>query len=122
MKSRKILISVVVLALLVSIVAVLSASAAPSAAPPAPKAKFSTAVAFDKTPALRDMTRSAAPARLEARPRTKSRATSDPIAARLQQIAVSPVMEPFRAPVLCGPRQQVLLPRSPAPIANFRRV
>ena len=48
MKSRKILISVVVLALLVSVVAVLSASAAPSAAPPAPKAKFSTAVAFNR--------------------------------------------------------------------------
>jgi hypothetical protein len=59
MKSRKILISVVVLVLLVSVVAVLSASAAPLAKSPAPK--FSTAAAFDKTPALRDMARSAAP-------------------------------------------------------------
>ena len=61
MKSRTILISAVILVLLVSAAAVLSVSAAPAAAPPAPKAKFSTAVAFDKTPALRDMARSAAP-------------------------------------------------------------
>ncbi len=59
MKSRKLLISVVVLVLLVSIVAVLSVSAAPLAKSPAPK--FSAAVAFDKTPALRDLARSAAP-------------------------------------------------------------
>jgi hypothetical protein len=59
MKSRKILISVTVLVLLVSVVAVLSASASPLAK--SPTAKFSTAVAFDKTPALRDMARSAAP-------------------------------------------------------------
>jgi hypothetical protein len=59
MKFRKLLISVVVLVLLVSVVAVLAASAAPLVARPAPK--FSTAVAFDKTPALRDMARSAAP-------------------------------------------------------------
>ena len=59
MKSHKILISVVVLVLLVSVVAVLSVSAAPLAKSPVPK--FSTAVAFDKTPALRDMARSAAP-------------------------------------------------------------
>src|SRR5512136_1504095 len=59
MKSRKFLISVVVLVLLVSVVAVLSVSAAPLAKSPVPK--FSTAVAFDKTPALRDMARSAAP-------------------------------------------------------------
>jgi hypothetical protein len=59
MKSRKILISVAVLALLVGTLASLSASAAPLAAPPV--AKFSTAVAFDKTPALRDLARSAAP-------------------------------------------------------------
>ena len=60
MKSRTILMSAVILVLLVSAAAVLSVSAAPPAAPPAPKAKFSTAVAFDKTPALRDMARSAA--------------------------------------------------------------
>ena len=81
MKSRKILISVVVLALLVSVVAVLSASAAPSAAPPAPKAKFSTAVAFDKTPALRDMTRSATPRR-GAKRGLGRRATRHPTRAR----------------------------------------
>jgi hypothetical protein len=59
MKSHKILISVVVLVLLVSVVVVLSASAAPLAKSPAPK--FSTAVAFDRTPALRDMARNTAP-------------------------------------------------------------
>jgi hypothetical protein len=59
MKSHKILTSIVILVLLMSVVAVLSASAAPLAKSPA--AKFSTAVAFDKTPALRDMVRSAAP-------------------------------------------------------------
>jgi len=59
MKSHKILISVVVLVLLVSVVVVLSVSAAPLAKSPVPK--FSAAVAFDKTPALRDMARNAAP-------------------------------------------------------------
>ena len=61
MKFRTILISAVILVLLVSAAAVLSVSAAPSAAPPAPKAKFSTAVAFDKTPALGDMAGNAGP-------------------------------------------------------------
>jgi hypothetical protein len=60
MKSRTILISAVLLVLLVG-AAVLSVSAAPAAAPPAPKAQFSTAVAFDKTPALRDTARKPAP-------------------------------------------------------------
>ena len=63
MKAHKLLILVAVLALLIGVVAVLSASAAPLAAPLAapPAPKFSTAVAFDKTPALRDMARSSAP-------------------------------------------------------------
>jgi hypothetical protein len=68
MKFHKILISVAALALLVGVVAVLSVSAAPLAKSPAPK--FSTAVAFDKTPVLRDMARSAAP-------RTAQSAASD---------------------------------------------
>jgi hypothetical protein len=59
MKSRNILISAAVIVLLVSVVAVLSTSAAPLAKSPVPK--FSEAVAFDKTPPLRDMARSAAP-------------------------------------------------------------
>jgi hypothetical protein len=59
MTSRKILISSVLLVLLISVAAVLSVSAAPLAKPPVPK--FSSAVAFDKTPPLRDMVRSATP-------------------------------------------------------------
>ena len=115
MKSRKILISVVVLALLVSVVAVLSASAAPSAAPPAPKAKFSTAVAFDKTPALRDMARSAAPRSAQSAASDEEPRDIRPERGWSQPIAVSPVTEPSRALGRCARQHQVLPPRSPAP-------
>ncbi len=61
MKSHKLLISVVVFALLVSAVAVLSVNAAPNAAPKSPTPKFSKGVAFDVSPALRDLARQALP-------------------------------------------------------------
>jgi len=59
MKRHKVLTSVVVLALLVSAVATLSVSAAPEARQAGPDPKFSTAVAFDVSPALRDLARRA---------------------------------------------------------------
>ena len=49
-----VLASLVLLALLTGAIATSSISAAPNAAPPGPK--FSTAVAFDVSPALRDVT------------------------------------------------------------------
>src|SRR5712692_9724118 len=59
MKSRNgiggILTSLIVLALLISAAAALSVSAAPEAARRGPGPKFSTAVVFDVSPALRDL-------------------------------------------------------------------
>ena len=59
MKLYKVLIYVVVFSLLVSAGATLPVRATPSVAPPAPQ--FSTAVAFDVSPALRDLAKRARP-------------------------------------------------------------
>jgi len=60
MKSHKVLTTVAVFALLVSAMAALSVNAAPAAPRAAPPPTFSTAAAFDVSPALRDLARSAA--------------------------------------------------------------
>ncbi len=44
-----------VLTMLIMLVAAVSVGAAPDVAPKGPEAKFSTAVAFDQTPPLRDL-------------------------------------------------------------------
>ncbi len=60
MRTRTRLLTYVLLgALLLTAVASASVAAAPSSAPAAPKAKFSDAVAFDKTPPLRELAASA---------------------------------------------------------------
>lgn len=61
MKSHQVLTIMAIVALLISATAALSVSAAPAASRTAPPPKFSAAVAFDKTPALRALARSAAP-------------------------------------------------------------
>lgn len=61
MKSHQVLTIMAIVALLISATAALSVSAAPAAPRTAPPPKFSAAVAFDKTPALRALARSAAP-------------------------------------------------------------
>jgi len=60
MKSHKVLTTIAVVALLISAMAALSVNAAPAAPRAGPPAKFSTAAAFDVSPALRDLARSAA--------------------------------------------------------------
>ncbi len=60
MKAHKVLTTIVVVALLISAIAALSVNAAPAAQRAAPPPTFSTAAAFDVSPALRDLPRSAA--------------------------------------------------------------